>query len=38
MQFDLFVPELWTEVTTWLKDIQFMAMEITKASQVEFGA
>jgi hypothetical protein len=30
MQGDLFIPESWTEVATWVEQIQLMAIEITK--------
>jgi hypothetical protein len=30
MQGDLFIPESWTEMTTWVKEIQFVAMKIMK--------
>jgi hypothetical protein len=30
MQDDLFIPESWTEVTTWVEEIQLVAMEITR--------
>jgi hypothetical protein len=30
MQGELFIPESWTEVTTWVKEIQIVTMEITK--------
>jgi hypothetical protein len=30
MQGDLFILELWRKLTTWVEEIQFMAMEITK--------
>jgi hypothetical protein len=30
MQGDLFIPESWTKMTTWVEEIQFMAMKITK--------
>jgi hypothetical protein len=38
MQSDLFILESWTKVTPWVKDIQLIEMEITKANQAEFGA
>jgi hypothetical protein len=28
MEGDLFIPESWPKVTTWVKEVQFMAMEI----------
>jgi hypothetical protein len=28
MEGDLFIPESWAEVTTWVKEVQFMVMEI----------
>ncbi len=31
MQGDLFIPKSWTEVTTWVEEIQLMAMEIRKS-------
>jgi hypothetical protein len=36
MQSDLFILESWTQVTTWVEEIQLVAMEITrgKPSQV----
>jgi hypothetical protein len=30
MQSDLFIPKSWTQVTTWVEEIQLVAMEITK--------
>jgi hypothetical protein len=30
MQSDLFIPESWMEMTTWVKEIQLVAMEITR--------
>jgi hypothetical protein len=30
MQGDLFIPESWMEVATWVEQIQLVAMEITK--------
>jgi hypothetical protein len=30
MQGDLFIPESWTKVATWVEQIQLVAMEITK--------
>ncbi len=30
MQDDLFIPESWMKVTTWVEEIQLVAMEITK--------
>jgi hypothetical protein len=30
MQGDLFIPKSWTEVATWVEQIQLMAMKITK--------
>ncbi len=31
MQGDLFIPKSWTEVTTWVEEIQLVAMEITRS-------
>ncbi len=30
MQSDLFIRESWTEMTTWVEEIQLVAMEITR--------
>ncbi len=30
MQGDLFIPESWTDLTTWVKEIQLVAMEIMR--------
>jgi hypothetical protein len=30
MQGDLFIPESWTNLTTWVEEIQLVAMEITR--------
>jgi hypothetical protein len=30
MQGDLFIPESWIDLTTWVEEIQFVAMKITK--------
>jgi hypothetical protein len=30
MQNNLFIPESWMEVATWVEEIQLVAMEITK--------
>jgi hypothetical protein len=30
MQNDLFIPESWIEVTTWVEEIQLVAMKITR--------
>ncbi len=36
MQGDLFIPESWTKMSTWVEEIQLVAMEITrcKSSQI----
>ncbi len=30
MQGGLFIPESWTDLTTWVEEIEFVAMEITR--------
>jgi hypothetical protein len=35
MQGDLFILESWTNLTTWVEEIQFMAMEITKGKPIQ---
>ncbi len=30
MQCDLFIPKSWTNLTTWVEEIQLVAMDITK--------
>jgi hypothetical protein len=37
MQSDLFIPESWTEVATWVEEIQLVAMEITKGKPSQVG-
>ncbi|CAM6058327.1 unnamed protein product [Sphagnum tenellum] len=38
MQGNLFIPESWTEVATWVEEVQLLAMEITgsKLGRVEY--
>jgi hypothetical protein len=37
MQGDLFIPESWTEVATWVEQIQLVVTEITKGKQSRVG-
>jgi hypothetical protein len=37
MQGDLFIPESWTEVATWVEQIQLVAMEITEGKPSRVG-
>jgi hypothetical protein len=37
MQGDLFIPESWMEVVTWVKQIQLVAMEIIKGKPSRVG-
>jgi hypothetical protein len=37
MQGDLFIPESWMEVATWVEKIQLVAMEITKGKPNQVG-
>jgi hypothetical protein len=36
MQGDLFIPESWTKMTTWVEEIQLVAMEITRGKLSRF--
>ncbi len=33
MENDLFIPESWTKMTTWVEEIQLEAMEITRGKR-----
>jgi hypothetical protein len=33
MENDLFIPESWTKMTTWVEEIQLVAMEITRGKR-----
>jgi hypothetical protein len=37
MQHNLFIPESWMEVATWVEEIQLVAMEISKGKQCQIG-
>ncbi len=37
LQSNLFIPESWMEVATWLEEIQLVAMEITKGNPCRVG-
>jgi hypothetical protein len=37
MQGDLFIPESWMEVATWVEQIQLVAIEITKGKPSRVG-
>jgi hypothetical protein len=37
MQGNLFIPESWMEVATWIEEIQLLAMEITKGKPCRIG-
>jgi hypothetical protein len=37
MQGNLFIPESWMEVATWVEDIQLVAMDITKGKPCRVG-
>jgi len=37
MQGNLFIPESWMEVATWVEEIQLVAMEITKGKPCRIG-
>jgi hypothetical protein len=37
MQGNLFIPESWMEVATWVEEIQLVAMEITKGKPCRVG-
>jgi hypothetical protein len=37
MQDNLFIPESWMEVATWVEEIQFVTMEITKGKPCRVG-
>ncbi len=37
MQGNLFIPESWTEVATWVEEVQLLAVEITKGKPCRVG-
>jgi hypothetical protein len=37
MQGNLFIPESWTEVATWVEEVQLLAVEITKGKLSRVG-